>query len=81
MRSVLYRVGKMDAYTAARLSWSVWRLSLALTTFSILQLASNLSHIAHIYDYWVENMIIAVASSTVGAVIASRRPENLLGWL
>src|SRR3990170_3288981 len=76
LRSALYRAGKMDTYTAARLSWSVWTLSLALTASSILLLALNLSHNAYAYDYWIENSLIAVASSTVGAVIISRRPEN-----
>ncbi len=81
VRPALYRAGKMDTHTAARLSWTVWALSLALTAFSILLLSLNQSHNAYVFDYWIENTLIAVASSTVGAVIASRRPENLIGWL
>ncbi len=42
---------------------------------------SCLSYNVHVYDYWVANAVIAVASSTVGAVITSRRPANLIGWL
>src|SRR5919202_972116 len=59
-----------------------WALSLALTAFGLLLLTLNLSHPnVHIFDYWPENTVIAVASSTVGAVIASRCPENPIGWL
>ena len=81
VRSALYRAGQMDTRTATRLSWSAWGLSLALTASSILLLTLSLTHNAYVYDYWIENSLIAVACSTVGAVIISRRPENLIGWL
>jgi hypothetical protein len=35
----------------------------------------------HIYDTWLDNTLNAVFFSIVGALIASRRPENLVGWL
>jgi hypothetical protein len=72
----------MSSRTAAWLAWLLWALSVALTVLSFLLLALNLSHPgAHVFDYWVKNTILAVLFSTVGAVIASRRPENPIGWL
>jgi hypothetical protein len=57
-------------------------LSLALTALSLLLLALNLSHsVAHVYDYWLENTVLAVSFSIIGAIIASRLPANPLGWL
>jgi hypothetical protein len=55
---------------------------LALTALSLLFLVLNLSHPdVHIFDYWLENTLISLVFSTIGAVIASRRPENSIGWL
>jgi CHASE2 domain-containing sensor protein len=34
-----------------------------------------------VFDYWVEYAWGAVIFSTIGAVIASRRPENRIGWI
>ena len=74
--------GGMGVRDAARLSRSMWGLSLALTAVSLLLLVLNLSHPAvHVFEFWIENTVIAVSFSTVGAVIASRHPENALGWL
>ena len=55
---------------------------MALTALSFLLLALNLSHPSiHIFDFWLENTTIAVGCSAVGAVIASRCPENPIGWI
>jgi hypothetical protein len=72
----------MSTRTATRLAWALCVLSLALTALSLLLLALNLSHsVAHAYTYWLDNTILAVSFSIVGAIIASRLPANLLGWL
>ena len=72
----------MSRRAAARLAWSVCALSLALTVLSLLLLILNLSHPnAHVYDYWLENTISAISVAPIGALIASRRPENPVGWL
>jgi hypothetical protein len=34
----------------------------------------------HILDYWLGNTLVVV-DVTVGAIVASRRPENPVGWL
>ena len=71
----------MSARGAARLAWSLWALCLALTTLSLLLLALNLSHPGtHVYDYWLTNTTVVI-DVTVGALVASRRPENPVGWL
>jgi hypothetical protein len=68
--------------TAAWLAWSMCALSLVLTTLSLLLLRLNLSHPGvHIFDYWIENTVVAASFSTVGAVIISRHPNNVIGWL
>jgi hypothetical protein len=73
--------GRMSARTAARLAWSLWALSLALTALALLLLALNLSEPnAHIFDWWEGNTLIVI-DVTVGAIVASRRPENPIGWL
>ena len=68
--------------TAAWLAWSLWGLSSALTALSLVLLVLNRSHRdVPIFAYWVEYAWGAVVFSTVGAVIASRRPENRIGWI
>jgi hypothetical protein len=72
----------MSARIASRIAWSLWALSVALTALSLLLLVLNLSHPdVHVYDYWLENTLSAVLFSTVGAIVASRRAENSVGWL
>ena len=71
----------MSDRAAVRLAWTLWALSLTLTTLSLLLLALNLSHPnTHIFDWWIGNTLVVV-DVTVGAIVASRRPENPVGWL
>jgi uncharacterized membrane protein YhdT len=72
----------MSRRAAARLAWSLCALSLALTALSLLLLNLNLSHPnTHIYAPWLDNTLTAVFYPTVGALVASRRPVNPVGWL
>src|SRR5919206_3471233 len=73
----------MSHRTAARLAWSLWALSVALTALSLLLLVLNLSHPdVPVYSFWAENVLFSVGFSTVGAVIVPRMPpENDIGWL
>jgi type VI protein secretion system component VasK len=66
----------MSPRTAAWLAWSLWAISLTLTALSLLLLALNLSHPnTHIFDWWFGNTLVVI-DVTVGAIVASRRPEN-----
>ena len=72
----------MSTRTATRLAWSLWGLALILTALALLLLALILSHPhTHTFDDWRENTLNAVFFSSVGAIVASRRPENPVGWL
>ena len=71
----------MSRRAAAWLAWSLWALSVALTALSLLLLAMNLSHPnTHIFDWWLGNTFVVI-DVTVGAIVASQRPENPVGWL
>jgi hypothetical protein len=75
-------VGGMSTRTASKLAWGLCVLSLALTALSLLLLILNLSHPnTHLYEPWLDNTLTAVFYPTVGALVASRRPENPVGWL
>jgi hypothetical protein len=57
-------------------------LALALTALSVVFLILNLSYPnVPVYRYWPESTILAVAYSIVGALVASRRPGNPIGWV
>jgi hypothetical protein len=70
----------MSAHAASWLAWSLCGLSLVLTALSLLLSALNFSHLeTHVYDYWLENAVLAVSFSIIGAIIASRLPANPVG--
>ena len=72
----------MSDRTAAWLAWTIWALSLALTVLSLWLLILNLSHPdVPVYLYWAEDTLLAVGYSTVGAVAATHRPGNPVGWV
>src|SRR3712207_5621735 len=75
------RNGRISPRAASWSAWSLCALSLALTALSLLLLALNLAH-PHVHVYfWVENTLVSVSFSIIGAIIASRLPANPLGWL
>ena len=64
------------------LAWSLCALSLVLTGLGLLFHILNLSHPSvPTFTFWVESTVMGVGASTVGAIIASRRTQNLIGWL
>src|SRR5919112_3861717 len=75
-------IGGVNRHTSVRLAWALCALSLALTALSLLLFILNLSYPnTHLYKPWLDNTLTAVFYPTVGAIVASRRPENPVGWL
>ena len=74
---------KMSSRAAASMAWSMDALSLALTGLGIGLLALLKLYHPEVptYEYWIHATVIAVTFSTMGAIIASRRPEHPVGWL
>ena len=69
--------------SGSRLAWLLYVVALALVA-----LAAGLWLVVHRpvagavgYGYWREAMINALVFATVGALIATRRPEHTVGWL
>jgi hypothetical protein len=64
--------------TAGRLAWSLW----ALTVIG-LAVALALPSAEADEDVWslVASFVFALSFATVGALVASRRPENPIGWI
>ncbi len=71
----------MSLRATARLAWSLWALTVALTALGLLFLVLILSHPnTHVFEWWVGNSLTVIDVS-VGAIVASHRPENPVGWL
>src|SRR3712207_1634742 len=72
----------MSKRTASLLAWSMCALSLALTSVGLVFHVLNLSHPSvPIFGHWVESTLTGLSAPIVGAVIASRRTDNPIGWL
>jgi hypothetical protein len=68
--------------TAARVAWIICAFSLGLAMIDLVLVALNSSHPdVRIPEPWLAHTVSAVAFSSVGAVVGSRRPENPIGWL
>jgi hypothetical protein len=84
----------MSRRAASWLSWSTCALSVGMAVLGVffLVLLSRFPH-SVIVDQWLENVMVmplfspllavvtVLSFSTMGAVIASRRPDTLIGWL
>jgi hypothetical protein len=71
----------MSRRTAAWLAWSLWAVTVTLTALSLVLLVLNLRYPnAPIPNYLLGNALVVI-DVTVGAIVASRRPENPVGWL
>jgi hypothetical protein len=71
----------MRARIAAPLAWSLWALSVASAVFGLFLLYLNGSFAPFFDESLGVDAAIAVAFPTVGAIIASRRPGNRIGWI
>jgi hypothetical protein len=76
------RVVGISARATGWLAWSMWALTIALTALSLLLLlVLNLSRPKTPGFDWALGNATVVVEATVGAIVASRRPENPVGWL
>ena len=71
----------MSARIAAPLAWSIWALSVAFAAFGLLFLYLNGSFDNLLDESLGIDAVFALAFPTVGAIIASRRPGNAVGWI
>jgi hypothetical protein len=71
----------MSRRAATRIAWSLWAITVALTALSALLVVLSLSHPnTPVFEWWFGNTFVVI-DATVGAIVASRRPENPVGWL
>jgi hypothetical protein len=68
------------ATTSSRLAWSLWLLCLAVVAGGLLLGVANRPQ-APMYVYWFEGTLISPTFATLGALIVSRRPGNVIGWI
>jgi hypothetical protein len=74
--------GGISTRASVWLAWAVCALSLVLTALGLLFLAMNRSHPgAPDFEFAFRSAVIVASCSTVGVVIASRRPAHPIGWL
>ncbi len=69
----------MSVRLAARLAWSLWAVAIALVAGGLLFGVANRPE-APLYEYWIEDALISPTFATLGALIVSRRPGNVIGW-
>jgi len=77
------RVGRMSTRTAGRLALFSWVLSafFAAAALAIVFLVWSDEVPTHEMAPVFDPVLLSTAFSAVGALVASRRPENLIGWI
>ena len=71
----------MSARIAAPLAWSLWALSVTFAAFGLFFLYLNGAFEDLLDESLGIDAVLALAFPTVGAVVASRRPGNAVGWI
>jgi hypothetical protein len=70
----------MNTRTATWIACSLWAVTLALIVGGLVLGVANHPD-APLYEYWFESALINPTFATLGALIVSRRPENVIGWI
>jgi len=74
-------VGGISRRAASWLAWAVCALSLALAALSFFLMALILRLDTPVYFFWLGLTVIAMGYSVIGAIIASRLPNQPIGWI
>ena len=74
-------VGGISRHAASWLAWAVCALSLALTALCFFLMALILRLDTPVYFFWLYLTVIAMGYSVIGAIIASRLPNQPIGWI
>ena len=75
-------IGGRDHRLAVWLAWSLCALALVLAALALWLVNLNLSHPnTPSYAPWLDNTLAALSFAPIGALVASRRPVNPVGWL
>ena len=82
-QSIERGVARLSPRATALLAWCLCAISLTLTTLGLFLLIVSRSLAGGpVFDYWLENTVIAISFSTVGAIITPRLPpKNPIGWI
>jgi hypothetical protein len=62
------------------LAWSLWTVALALVTGGLVLGVANRPE-ASLYGPWATLTLVSPTFATLGALIVSRRPGNIIGWI
>jgi hypothetical protein len=76
--------GRLSPRAAAWIAWSLWTVVVVLTVSTMILVVVTRSVPRSPYDHWYLIWLRLsgdLAFTTVGLIIASRRPANPLGWL
>src|ERR687896_490464 len=76
------RAAALLARCLCAVTWTLTVLGLFLLVVSRSPVGVPVYAGAPVYDYWLENPVIAISFSTVGAIITPRLPpQNPVGWI
>jgi hypothetical protein len=70
----------MSHRSVSWLAWSLWAMTFALVIGGLILGVANRPE-APLYEYWFESTLIDPTFATLGALIVSRRPGNVIGWI
>ena len=67
-------------HRAARIAWSLWAVTFTLVAGGLILGLANRQG-APLYEFWVVVSLMSPTCATLGALIVSQRPGNLIGWI